>query len=388
MQTDATEELLNDPGDLAAGEFTPEPEPDLAPAREIDPIHLAKCSECASAVKYQPTTSGTSFTVVEGEGTYGIGENGRPLCPNGHGEMAIADDQLKPVPEAFADAQAMLLAAEGGPTQASLPGVFPPFNFEGAFKEIVDQARNVERLKADYDDAKEEAASAKKALDKAAELLMSMTLEFERRRRDKTAEPPSAPPVEPSPRLVKCTWEAAHPNDPCPLCGEKRDEFLIAQLIPNPSALPPSDAEAHVEAVDRYLVSREVYETQQSLEAIDTYVSDEIVQGWTSDERKAVTLYADQQDDLKNNIAQSDDAPRLERPKVLGRPHVPEDPHTLDEGPQRCSICNKVLPKAEGSYLYAVTDLVGVDCIGKAAAEGHHYPEKKKAGKKSGKARR
>lgn len=348
------------------------------------PVHLARCAECAHAVEYIASVTGASFALATpSETTYGIGEHGRPTCPNGHGEMAIADDQFKPADEAFTLAQAQLQVDE--PQQAALPGVYPPFNYEAVFKEILEQAQTVEVLKRDYDDAKQEASDAKKSLDKAADLLMRMTLEFERRRKEKVAGgPPEPAEPEPGPRLIRCTWEAQHDGEACPLCGEGRDEFRVGQFMKaNRDQLAATDAEAHVEDVEKLLLGLEVDEVVDALQTIDTYVAESVVREWSSEDRKAVALWADYQDDLKHGRAHSDnsDLEAPVRPAVLGKPHIPEDPHAA-EGPQRCSICTAVLPRAEGSYLYQVTDYVGTECSGKAVE--HRYPEtgKKKASRK------
>lgn len=346
------------------------------------PMHLAKCAECAVTVQFQPSASGTGFTLVSNPLglTFGIGAEGRPICPNGHGEMAIADDQFQPAEEAFALAQERLDEAQ----QAALPGVFPPFNYEGAFGEIVEQARRVELLKADYDEKKQDASDAKKSLDKASELLMKMTLEFERRRKEKAAAPPDASEPEPGPRLIRCTWEAKHDGQACPICSHQVVALVVERILG--VNVSPADAEAHVDDVDKLLVGMEVEEVSEALQTIDTYIDDAVIRDWSPEDRKAVTLWADYQDDLKHGVAHTENAD-LEapaRPKVLGRPHIPEDPTTLD-GPQACAICGEKLPKAEGSYLYAVTDLVGTDCSGKSKEPEHRYPEtgKTKKGRKS-----
>jgi len=338
------------------------------------PAHLARCAECTTEVQFKPSITGSSFTLVEGlDQTFGVGPNGRPICPHGHGEMAIADDQsdqFQSAHDAFTEAADRLADA----VQRDLPGVVPPFNYAGAFGEIVDQARQVEALKSDYDEKKQDAADAKKSLDKAAELLMKMTLEFERRRlaKDPSDEAPTfAAPSQP------CAWKAKHPDADCPICDVTVPTFEQTSHLGDLTALAPKDASGHADDVEKLLLGMEVYELQQAFEKIDTYIPDAVIREWSSDDRKAAIVWADRQDDLINGVAQADDPDAPARPDVLGKPHVPEDPLTA-EGPQRCSICEAVLPKADGSYLYAVTDLVGTDCSGKAPVAGHHYPDKKK----------
>jgi ferredoxin-like protein FixX len=74
-------------------------------------VHLARCTECGICVQL------------------GIGTNGRPVCPNGHGEMELADDRL-PIE------QAMEQVAEKLTEPQRLPYPSPPFNYEGALHEI------------------------------------------------------------------------------------------------------------------------------------------------------------------------------------------------------------------------------------------------------------
>lgn len=364
--------------------FTPEPESDddIVAAGD-DPAHLAKCAECSAAVKFRPNVTGTGFFLVDADpdATFGVGEHGRPVCPNGHGEMSIADDQLKPVPEAFADAQAMLLKAEGEAVQAALPGVFPAFNFEAVFKEIVEQAQRVERLKANYDDAKAEATEAKKSLDKAAELLMKMTLEFERRRKEKpeteTASEPAPAPVERTP----CIWELAHEGAPCPICAKRLSDATIFRILSVFEAAP--DAQAHAEDVETLLAGLQVEEIVTALDALDIYVEAGTIAEWSAEDRTAVAAWANLEFDRRHEVP---DVVVPERPAVLGKPHVPAD--AVPGAPQVCTLCDVVLARGtEDNPHYKPTDLIGVDCPGKPNAEPHRYP-KKAAKKKAGRARR
>jgi hypothetical protein len=374
---------------------------DTAPATEERPTHLAKCGECAQAVRFRPTATGASFVLVDAapEASYGIGEHGRPLCPDGHGEMTIADDQLKPVPEAFANAQAMLQQAEreagdGQPVQRTLPGVVPAFNYAGCFKELEDQAVLVTALESEHETDAKVARESKKKLEDAKDLLVAMTLKFRDRRRAKGPDPEETGAR--SPRLVKCTWEATHPDEHCPLCNQDEEyvsPMVLQEVFGNVAALPPADAEAHVESVERLNTWLETRETVDALEAIYTFIADDVITGWTSDERKAVTLYADQELDGTSGTADPN-AALLERPSVLGRPHIPAAAVRTGDGdgyePQICSVCEAVLPREHDTDAFQLTDLVGVDCSGKAPkAKGpdHHYPEKRKVpAKKAGKA--
>src|SRR5687768_17111158 len=96
---------------------------DMAPTLADSPIHLARCPECDFAVRYQPSATGASFLLIDSDQGLGIGEHGRPICPNGHGEMEIADDRL-PIEQAIEQTAERLNAA----VQRDLPGIVPVFN--------------------------------------------------------------------------------------------------------------------------------------------------------------------------------------------------------------------------------------------------------------------
>jgi hypothetical protein len=332
-------------------------------ASEMDgPVHRAKCVECAHAVDFRSMASGRSFILVDPspDAVYGVGESGRPICPNGHGEMALADDQFKPAADAFAEAAARLEEAQ----QASLPGVFPTFDFAAVFKEIVEQAQCVERLKADYDEAKQEAADAKKALDKSAELLMRITLEFERRRKEKAAGPNDASFAAPS--AIQCVWDQQHPEDPCPLCAMGNGQAFFAGLT-----IAPIHAQAHADQVIEY---RTTLDVQATLDALDGHVHDlpaAIVAEWSPEDRAAVRTWA------SNN-----DAPFSDMPAVLGRPHIAAAASGDDAMVQACTECGAVLRTwnaGDGSIVWLPTCArVRTDCPGARTEPEHHYPARRK----------
>jgi hypothetical protein len=355
-------------------------------AREMDgPVHRAKCAECAHAVDFRSTASGRSFILVDPapDAVYGVGESGRPICPNGHGEMALADDQFKPAAEAFALAQDQLDAAEE-PLQRRLPGIVPVFNFQGAYLELETKAMEVDRLHREYKDAAEVAREAKKDWDKAAELYTSMALELRRRRREKDGEPKDAADLQAEIARVPCAWELAHIGAPdgCPLCNDRLVANLVSRLLSGDASAAP-DAAGHVEEVDRVLTGMEVERVVDSLDSIETIVSEAVVREWTAEERQAVLAWSEALFDKQQGV-ESVTVP--DRPKVLGRPHIPAEAH--GGAPQVCSICEVVLVPGGGDAhdYHRVTDLVGVDCPGKVVEEGHRYPQtgkKKPAAKKT-----
>jgi hypothetical protein len=258
--------------------------------------------------------------------------------------------------------------------------------------ELEQQAVIVEARQKDYEDDARVAKDSKKAWDEAEEKFTKMALEFRRRRQAKD-DPIDAPDTAArSPRLVKCTWEAKHADERCPLCNEDEpiSPMVLEEIYGNIDKLPPADAEAHVDKVDLFLIRLEVRETLEALEAIDTFIPDRVITDWTSEERKAVTLYADQQLDLKNGLEPMVESDRLDRPTVLGRPHIPA--RVDADGVQVCTICTVRIPREANDDPYRESDLVGVDCAGKApkaTGPDHHYPDtgKKKAPAKGAKAK-
>lgn len=346
-----------------------------APEPEERQVHIARCAECAMSVRFQHT-SGSGFTLADSSDiSFGVGEHGRPVCPNGHGEMGIADETL-PAADAFAAAQAQLDADE--PTQRTLPGIVPPFNFQGAYLELEAQAVEVQRLLKIYEADAKAAKDSKKTWDDADALFTKMAIEFRRRRSEKVdAAQESTDRVEPEPRLVKCKWDEKNPDAPCPLCSDTTAPSVVDRLVG--IKLAPTDAEAHIDDAQKLLFGLDVELTVEALENIDTFVKDADVKEWTAEERAAVIAWAEGQLDRINGVATTSDVP--ERPKVLGKPHIPSR-CSVDEQ-QTCSVCEKVLPQiGDLSGNYQTTDFVGIDCTGQGP---NRYPEKgkKKPAKKA-----
>jgi hypothetical protein len=383
--------------------FTPEPEPDAdgeviasAPLADDAPAHKAVCmiDGCQAEVLYRLTASGAGFIVIELRGmdldtALGMGPDGRPVCPiDGHGEMTLADETI-PAADAFAQVAEKLTGAQ----RVALPGVFPAFNFEGAFKEIVEQAQRVEMLDREHDDAKKEAAEAKKSLDKASELLMRMTLEFERRRKEKpepaaTADPvnAAAPAPEPAARLESCRFEQEQAEQRCPFCRGDVSETVLTRLGFHAGAIPPADAAAHVEQAQAFYVALDIEAAVNDLDALDIYVDAATVGTWSAEDRAAVSAWANAEFERRHEVP---DVIVPERPAVLGKPHVPAE--AVPGERQVCTLCDVVLFSGTEDFpYYKPTDLIGVDCAGKPNAD-HHYPKKGKkapAKKKAGKGRR
>jgi hypothetical protein len=337
-------------------------EPTADPQPDEQPEHLARCTECAVTVRFRRTASGSGFMIlgysgVDGDVTFGVGPTTIPECPNGHGEMAIADDQL-PAAEAFALAQEKLNA----PSQPNLPGVVLPFNFQGAYLELEEKALEVDRLHGEYKSAAEEAKDAKKAWDKAAELYTKIALELRRRRKAKEGEPAAdlldESEREPSTNLVRCKWEAKHPGVSCPKCTEARDEVQSA-----------IDSEAHVEEVDAYLDDADIGDVIDALDTIQTIVPLAMIRGWSAEERAEVKAWATSPDPSAHGA-----------PKVLGTCHIAGSGRNGD--PQACTMCDAVLiDGGDDPNYYPEGWMVGTNCPGKPKDATHHYPEKKRGRK-------
>lgn len=386
---ETTDALLDDPGDLdIIGEGDISAVIDERTIENItalqaddDPVHLAKCAECATAVKFRSNVTGTGFFLVDADpdAVFGVGEHGRPVCPNGHGEMAIADDALKPVPEAFADAQTMLQRAEadasGKPVQGDLPGILPLFNYQGCYLELEEKAAEVNALHEEYLEAKEAATDAKKAWDKAAELYTKMALEFRRRRQAKGDVSDAPTLADPPSRALLCTWDQAHPDDACPLCAVSTfaDRDAIVTLIGE--EILPKESNGHADQVVTYRTRADVAATADALDGVLYDVHDATIAEWTPEQRAEVRAWSTGPD---NSWEQA--------PTVLGRPHIAAK---ADDGAtvQACSECGAVLRtwnEGDGSIVWLPTCArVGTDCAGAQAEPEHHYPEKKPKAKRA-----
>lgn len=356
-----------------------EPEIPLADPSAPDEVpleHLARCVECGGTVRFFASAAGSSFSLAttETDQVYGIGPHGRPECPGGHGEMELADDQI-PAAEAISE-----VARMQHPQQADLPGIVPPFNYQGAYLELESKAVEVDELHREYVDAAEEARDAKKGWDKAAELFTKMAIEFQRRRREKVAAGEPVADVDPT----RCAFEQLHPDTTCPICEHEKDNVNLDYA--------PRDSSVHVEQAQERLDDRAIIALQDLLdESADIIVTAAIVKAWTPDERAEITAWV---------VATRDDVDLLPaRPKALGTMHVagtPTDANGQNSG-QNCTQCDAVLIAADvdddqhpPSY-YDIGTLVGIDCLGKVPEPSHHYAPKRSAkapGKKAAKGRK
>jgi hypothetical protein len=363
-----TETLELDPAVL-----TEPPQPDRTD-------HLARCASCAFTVRFKPLQSGHGFMLVGSEESLGIGEDGRPTCLNGHGQMEIADDQL-PAAEAFALAQEQL--QDQRPPRLPFPA--PPFNYEGALHEIFEKQSEITRLEIKFTDADERRKKAKSALDDAREELGKMIDVIREREEDRLHDvarreaDAEAGHVDGT-NLVRCTWEEQHPGETCIICAdtEYAGRYFNGDVAPR-------DSVRHIDQADGWALDREVNSAIDALDNVGIIVTSQVAMGWSSEERAAVTAWA-----MATEDGRLDSTVTIpERPKVLGTGHVAGEGR--DGEPQRCTQCDAVLTagKVDGGFVegeepnyYEPNVLVGTDCPGRAKADGQHYPEKRKGGRK------
>lgn len=331
--------------------------------------HVARCRTCDVGAKYYLTVSGAGLVVLDLYGLavdtpLGIGEGGAPVCPNGHGEMELADDTL-PAGEAFEMVRKQLQGGDLEPLQGTLPGIVPPFNYQGAYLELEAMAVECDRLRIDHEDKAGEAKKAKKRLDEASELYTKAAIEFRRRRREKVETGSPIADLDGD----RCTFEQLHPDQLCPICKPQDPSAEMAGFAPPTAA-------AHVQEAEDWLVKRSVQEVVDAIHAQAMVVSTETVLGWSPEERAGIIAWS-------TAIVEGTE-PRPERPEILGKMHV-AGVAIIDE-PQTCTQCDAVLSEADGPSLrYEAGTLVGVDCKGKpkeAARQIKSSHTKKASGKK------
>lgn len=235
---------------------------DVPPAEPI--VHLAQCAECGYRVAYEPMPSGAGFRLRDSAESLGIGEHGRPLCPRGHGELAIADDAI-PAEEAIGQ------VAEQLRTPAQQP-LFepPPFNAANALQEIFDKRHEIAVFEGEYEDAAAEAKKAREARDEARALLGKMIDRFEQESKTRAAEIARRREASEQPELAPVE-EAAGDGAPAPdpeleLLEELEQAagvlFTLARLRAlsqeeaNELAAWSADAARHPEERDRWFNAR------------------------------------------------------------------------------------------------------------------------------------
>jgi len=302
------------------------------------------------------------------ETVLGAGPNGRPVCPHGHGEMTLADDQL-PAKDAIAQV-AERVEREKKPPRLPFPA--PAFNYEAVFREIVDKRHEVADLERDYEKKKESASKAKKALDEGNEQLGQMIDDYEERAQEREFEiarrQRQADEGHPEgTTLVRCIWEQQHPDDACPLCSTSTTVHGRQAMVKLLGAeILPRDANGHADQVVEYRTRLDVRQTFNTLDGFLFGVPESTVAAWTPVDRAAVRGWFDTGGDSWET-----------RPAAIGTPHRAS---AVADGArvQTCSVCGSVLKQLDSiDEAYPTHALVRTDCAG-PEPEPHRYPDTSK----------
>jgi hypothetical protein len=338
---------------------------------EERPVHMARCADCDHAVRFRPNSSGTGFFLVGTEELYGVGALGRPVCPNGHGEMELADDRL-PIE------QAMQQVAEQLTEPQRLPFPSPPFNYEGALHEIFEMEKENAILESKFNDADERRKKAKAALDDGRSKLSALIGTLQEREQDRLHEiarreaaKAAGHPEETN--LVRCAWEQAHPDDDCPICASRTrpraTTSATRRAIVRCTLMPSSD----------WSICRTPKRSSRWCRTPVFALAAPTVNGWSVEDRAAVKFWAEHVPEDNNP-----------RPAILGTAHVAADFTTSEAVPgdtfQSCTECgarlltNKTGDDEGASFEpYPAGTLVGTDCAG--AKEPARYAKRGKRAK-------
>jgi hypothetical protein len=349
-------------------EHTPEPlETDEPTNGSL--IHLARCAECGVSVRFSPTASGFGYVLKDAtDSAFGLGDHYRPTCPNGHGEMELADDRLPIV-------QAMEQAAEKLAEPQRLPYPSPPFNYEGALHEIFEMEQANAVLESKFNDADERRKKAKTALDDGRSKLSALIATLKEREEDRLheiarREAAAAAGHPDETNLVRCAWEQAHPDETCPMCSEGMNGATAR------------DSAMHVDEVERAIFVAETAEIVELVVDAGIRLSADTVNAWSVEDREAVKTWAE----IQNGLADAPEGGNV-RPAILGTAHVAAGSTTSEAVPgetfQSCSECGARLltyktGDDEGASFepYPAGTLVGTDC------EGAKEPARRIAGRK------
>lgn len=134
--------------------------------------HFARCEPCKAGVHFTPFASGNGFAIVTRNGydhdtTFGIGPNNIPVCPvDGHGEMQLADDQLRPAHQAITEAAAKANGS-GKAEQRKLPLPINEPNWKAMQLQTNELRREVRQKMARWKAQHDAAATLKKHADEA-----------------------------------------------------------------------------------------------------------------------------------------------------------------------------------------------------------------------------
>lgn len=170
---------------------TTQPDAQDAATPDTPPTHKAVCSECGAHVTYALTSSGHGFMVLEtsdADTTFGQGEGGQPLCPRGHGEMQLADEQI-PVADAITQVVEQTSGnGHGTPAQRALFDTTKPFNADGALDAIETKNADVEQARERYESYKSATAAARKRWESEAKQLADLIVDLKRKRQARAVQ--------------------------------------------------------------------------------------------------------------------------------------------------------------------------------------------------------
>lgn len=233
-------------------------------------------------------------------------------------------------------AESTLPAGEAIPAAAAivdqaLPGFEPPpYDTAEALARITAQNRTVARAKAEWEAAKDEAATAKKVYDREVDTLSAIIRDADHQSRDADARQPYLRPVAEGVASSSCRYEQAT-GGPCPLC-----RVLRAAAAPLPDPEDTGHAEAVTEALARAADPEEL-RAELDFEA-DLDLPTAVVEGWSEDQRLEVALW------LAAVAGLPKDANQPPRPAWLTGPS-PEP--TTDEVMAAAKVCLCQTPKGK-----------------------------------------
>jgi hypothetical protein len=307
---------------------------------------------------------------VEADVSFGI-SNVVPDCPNGHGEMEIADDQL-PVEAAFEQVAEQLNGAK--PTRLPFPNAF---NDSNALEHVIAVNHEFQDDEKVYLAAKDKAKDAKERMDATAKRLKEVIAKYEQLREDRQREIERRQAAidrgeDPDAEIIVCRFSLLHPGVPCPFdhAGLSADHLT---------------SEAHAVEAHDLLVKLEIEICVVELAAIGVIVTAELLGALPIDQLSEVQAWSKDAQDPERRAELLAGLPR-----GLGRPHVAPNGHTSEatdtgkghgSGPadnyQSCDVCGaRILTLDDGIEPYPSGALVGTDCVGKNVE--HHYPKGKK----------
>lgn len=324
------------------------------------PVHLARCRECSVKVWYRSTSSGGGFMIVDHNHsdpspTFGSSAANLPMCPDGHGEMELCDEQAVPVAEAFQQVADKL--AE--PVQTSLPGIVPDFNYAGAYLDLEATAVEVAALHKQAKDDAETAKESKKAWEKAAERYQRMAIVYRDRRREKVAQGEAV--LDTAADL--CRFEQLSPGVPCPLCADpaRLEQSGVAR-----------DSEQHGVIARDLQLATEREAVSGTLAAVGFVLTAEDLSTLPPEQyAKVIASY---------NDASTPAAERVAAIEAVIAPHIASEQPAAAGEVQTCTKCGTAI--AIESDFYVTGARVGFGCEGKAKLEGNRYPERKKRAQK------